>query len=79
MTWTRRVDFGMDYLSAYYSTTEIWTAPVTTGASITLDIDNSAAGDSAFGGHLQYTIMSVENYDATSATATETRRGKASG
>lgn len=72
LTWTRRVTIGADYISTYYNTTEIWTAPVTTGASITLDIDSSVAAGSAFGAHLQYTIWEVENYDSTGATATGT-------
>lgn len=70
LTWTQRVDQGEDYLATYYHTTEIWTAPVTTGASTTLDVDNSAVAGSTFGALLQYTIWNVENYDATSATAT---------
>lgn len=72
LTWTKQVDQGSNYLSTYYITTEIWTAPVTTGASITLDIDSSAAAGSGFGGYLQYTIWSVENYDSVGATATST-------
>jgi len=69
LTWSNVIDQGDDYLATYYITTEIWAAQVTTGASITLDIDASMASGSSFGANMQYSIWSVENADTVSALA----------
>jgi hypothetical protein len=45
LTWTRRAGPNGANIGSYFGVHEIWTAPVTTGASMTINITNSHTND----------------------------------
>lgn len=76
LTWTRQLTLGPIYFGGsapdYYQRMEVWTAPVTTGASMTVSGTDSASGAN----HQHLHVFSWTEYDTGSPIgATVTRNG----
>jgi hypothetical protein len=83
LTWTKRIGSSPQYYGGsppdYYGTVEIWTAPVTTGASMTVTATTTEVSGSD-PGKISIHVVNYKNYNTTTpvgTTASNTTAGDA--
>jgi hypothetical protein len=81
LTWTRRTHTEED-LGGYVATHQIWTAPVTTGASMTITVTDDISAATGDGIHGMWEVLEVSDYntgDPVGASASNTGLGNGAG
>ena len=75
LTWTNRVDTGVQYLSAppyYYSVLQIWTAPVTTAAAMAVTVASTDTSFLSDPSRVVIQTIAYTGYDTSNPTGVAT-------
>lgn len=64
-TWTRRLGPNGGTISGYTAAHEIWTAPVTTGASMTINVAHAGINSVADPAHVQFNVVDITGYETS--------------